>query len=261
MNEVELEKESRNIMAFIKIMLKQTKANGLVLGLSGGLDSAVIAVLSKKAVGDKRVHCVYMPEYEAKPDSNKDHIIMLCKKFDLHYQNIAIGNAILSVDDNFMSELKQVTEGNIIARLRMLHLYAIANELDCLVTGTSNRTELALGYFTKYGDGGCDFEPLGHLYKTEVFELARLLEIPNAIVDKPPSAGLWTGQTDEKEIGLPYSKIDDILKLVDKEETWKISTRKLVKNKISIIDFTKVHDMVAKSKHKRIMPPTITGLI
>jgi len=148
--------------------------------------------------------------------------------------------------------LESLRGGNMIARERMSILYDWALSLRALVVGTSNKTELMLGYFTKYGDGGVDLEPLGNLYKTQVRQLARYLGVPEPIVRMRPSAGLWPGQTDEGELGISYDELDRILYyMFDK----KFSTKKLLSLGFSIENIEKVKNFVKKSEHKRRLPP------
>ena len=235
----------KDIIQFIKNQVKSANAKGVVLGLSGGIDSAVVAVLAKKALGTKNVLCYYLP-YNT-DINNSEHIFKLCNKFKLKCTNLSI-KQIVDLFTYYPKE--ELTKGNIKARIRMTYLYTFANSKNCLVIGTTNKSELMTGYFTKYGDGACDFEPIAHLYKTEVIQLAKQLGIPDEIINKPPSADLWKGQTDEDEIGLSYYELDEILQFIEmkgnypesKNITWNIS---------------KVLKMIYKSEHKRNQPPVI----
>lgn len=249
-------KENERIKDFIKTTVESANAKGVVLGLSGGLDSAVIAVLAKKALGSKNVHCYYLPEFKVR-DFDKEHIDKLCEKFDLRYNTIVI-DSMLSKIIEFDNTDNDLVLGNIKARIRMLKLYQYANELNCLVIGTGNKSEISIGYFTKWGDGAVDFEPIGYLYKTEVFELAKFLDIPNEIVDKPPSAGLWDGQTDEGELGITYEELDRALKWIDYvSSNVSIMTKYMLDKEMQKREpgyVKKVAELVKDSKHKRRTP-------
>ena len=252
-----MQAEAERIIKFIKEYIEQSDSKGVVLGLSGGIDSAVVAVLAKKALGNK-VHCIYLPDRYKIQDFDREHIEKLCKRFDLTFQEEYINK----IAEHFYYPMDTPTVkakiilGNIKARVRMTYLYKEANTRDCLVIGTSNKSEIMTGYFTKYGDGGADLEPIGHLYKTQVYQLAKYLDIPNEIVDKPPTAGLWDGQTDEGELGMPYSYLDKILlyierhQLIEKEDSYYTAEWLGIKDK----DINRVIDMISKSEHKRRVP-------
>jgi len=240
----------KDIIEFIKNQVNEAKANGVVLGISGGIDSAVVAVLSKKAL-DKNVILIYMPEQF----ETNDDIVKLCKKFDMAFAVHPIGDELNKILEGFSERLDKVTIGNIKARLRMLILYTYANEHNFLVIGTTNKSELLTGYFTKYGDGGVDFEPIAHLYKTEVIELAKELGIPKEIIDKPPSADLWDNQTDEQELGMSYKKLDKILRYI--EETKDIDDDTYKKLRIPLKDIVKVLKIINNSYHKTNPPETL----
>jgi len=198
--------QTERVADWIKQKIEDANAKGAVVGLSGGVDSSVVASLCVKAVGVENVVGVLMP-----CESNSDdfsHATDLALKLEIETFNMYLNktyNMMLAFLPFFINDL---AKGNIKARLRMTTLYAIANQLNYLVVGTGNKTELLLGYYTKYGDGGVDLEPLNDFYKTEVFEMARELGVPEHIINKAPSAGLWEGQTDEEEIGCSYEMID-----------------------------------------------------
>ena len=206
-----------------KLILKLRKyvekagVNGVVFGMSGGIDSTVVAYLAKKALSDKKVLAMIMPwRYTPKKDT-KD-AIKIAEKLGIEYKIENIDHIVEKLDTG----LDRISLGNLAARIRMTILYREANSQNLLVLGTSNRTELELGYYTKYGDGGADLLPLGSLYKTDVRILAKKLGVPNYIINKKPTAGLWNGQTDEDELGFTYEKIDKKLKKRDKNglEKW-----------------------------------------
>ena len=146
----------------------------------------------------------------------------------------------------------RLTMGNLKARIRMSLLYFHANQMNRMVIGTGNKTELFLGYFTKYGDGGVDIEPIGELYKTEVWELSRMLGVPETLITKKPSAGLWAGQTDEAELGISYLKVDEVLKKLEQKEDPETIIKTLG---ISVEQMNSVMSRIKKSEHKRNAPP------
>ena len=200
-----MKKEYNNLVKGIKGYFKKAGMKKAVIGLSGGIDSALALRLTADAIGSNNVTALLMPEKGLK---DKD-AVEFCKKLKVNYKIIWI--------DSILKNFKRIKQNkisliNLKPRIRMVILYNYANANNALVIGTSNKTELKLGYFTKHGDGACDLEVIGGLYKTEVRELARYLKLPESIIIKIPSAGLFKGQTDEKEIGETYENIDKMLK-------------------------------------------------
>ena len=189
------------IVTWLENKLIESKAGGFVLGLSGGLDSAVVGALCKKA--SNNTTGLILPCYSN--DQDRKDAILVSSSFNIEVEVFDL----CKVFDTFpLSFQIKLTGMNVKSRLRMVTLYAYANEYNRLVVGTGNRTERVLGYFTKHGDGGADILPIGDLTKAEVKELARDLKVPQSIIDKAPSAGLWDGQTDEEEIGASYEEMD-----------------------------------------------------
>jgi NAD+ synthase len=221
--------------------LRISRTKGFVLGLSGGLDSSVCAGLIKQATDD----CLGLILPTESGVEDIDDAAAVAHLFNMRTQYIDLTsvykNLIALLPDN-----DQLASGNLKARLRMTVIYYHANINNYLVCGTGNKTELALGYFTKYGDGACDLLPLGDLYKFEVQKIARVLGIPGRIIAKTPSAGLWPGQTDEDEIGFSYQDIDETL-------------RALKECRIEGDCAEKIQAMIARSEHKR-KPPDICRL-
>jgi NAD+ synthase len=237
------------LTSFIKTYVQNAGSSSVVLGLSGGVDSAVVALLCKEALGAKNVQCVFMPD-ETTPASDTKHQQLFVKTFHLRCTTIDIAPFVHQFQAAH-ERLKRLTVANIKPRVRMILLYEIANENGSMICGTSNKSEMLVGYFTKYGDGGVDFQPLGDLYKTQVYQLAHHLKIPAPIIKKAPTAGLWLGQTDEKELRMNYATLDKILyglelKLKD-EEIQKEAC-------VTRVQVDRIRTMRVKSQHKRRTP-------
>jgi NAD+ synthase len=191
---------------WIKEKIEDAGCEGAVVGMSGGIDSAVTSVLCKRAFPQNTLGLI-MP-CESNPQDQED-ALRVAEEFDIEYKVIDLADPFYALLEEIKSEGEdKLARANIKPRLRMTTLYYYAGIKNSLVVGTDNRSELKLGYFTKYGDGGIDLAPLGGLVKTEVREVARILGIPNDIITKPPSAGLWSGQTDEDELGITYEEVD-----------------------------------------------------
>jgi len=244
----------KTIVNYIKNMLEQSSCSGLVLGISGGIDSATVASLCARAVGPSKVLGLIMPTRSTPREDLRDAeelaIGLGIKRRVIDVSEVQDLVSKLYSDDGGLS---RIAYGNIAARLRMTLLYLYSNNDNLLVVGSGNRSELLVGYFTKYGDGGVDILPIGDLYKTYVKELARWLGIPQRIIDKKPSAGLWPGQTDEDELGITYRELDLALyALIDLglsvEET-------SAKTGIETDKVRRVSLMVERSQHKRKTPP------
>ncbi len=244
---IDLKEVSIVIKDFIKTYVKNSGCKGVVIGLSGGVDSAVTAVLCKDALGKKNVKCLFLPD-ESTPDSDVSHYKLIVKKFGLSSEVKDITNIIKEIDANCILKPDKYTLANVKARTRMILLFEYANMTNNLVCGTSNKSEMLVGYFTKYGDGGVDIMPIGDLYKTQVWELAKFLKIPKEIISKLPTAGLWKGQFDEQELKLSYNQLDEILGgLERKMEIKGIAHITGVKKS----EIERVKEMRIKSQHKR----------
>lgn len=238
---------------FLNKKLDETGAEGFVIGVSGGLDSAVMANLAVDAVGSDKVSGWVMPGDPNNP-RNIDDARKLCKDLGLNYREIDIAPTVQKFEDSASFNLRKETRGNLRARVRMVYEYMDANENNLLVLGTGNKSELMIGYFTKYGDGAVDLNPLADLYKTEVEELAEHIELDPKFTEKKPSAELWENHTDEQEIGISYSKIDKILKsLLEKDKSVKeISNEVIDRKKVE-----KIKEMYENSSHKRSPSETL----
>jgi len=235
-----METLAQKLCDWIEGKVTKAKAEGVVFGLSGGIDSAVVAVLSMR-VFPKNTLAIIIPCHSLEADIND--ALDLINKFNILYKIIDLSKVYDSLihllNDKEKEGSFKLAEANIKPRLRMITLYYFANKLNYLVMGTGNRSELTIGYFTKYGDGGADILPLGNLLKSQVKELAEYLDIPKKIINKLPSAGLWEGQTDEQEIGINYDQLDKYLKI------GKLNNKMIEE---------KIQDKIAKSAHKRTTP-------
>ncbi|MCX8173532.1 MAG: NAD+ synthase [Thermoplasmata archaeon] len=198
------------IKTFISDYLVQSGASGYILGLSGGIDSAVVCKLLVDAVGQNRVAAVLMPSATTSPEDMED-ARKFAETLGIEKEEVEIEPIVTSFRKALGFDLSRMHTGNLTARVRMCILFAFANQNNLLVAGTSNKSELLTGYFTKYGDGAADILPIGDLYKTQVRLLAKDLKIQEKILKKVPSAGFWEGQTDEEELGISYEELDRIL--------------------------------------------------
>jgi len=231
------------ISDWIRREVEESGANGAVFGLSGGLDSSVVGVLCKKALGERCLG-VIMPCHSAKSDIEDAKEV--ARLFEIQTKIIDLSSIFDSFVD-LLQDISKIARANIKPRLRMITLYAFANDMGYIVVGTGNKSELSVGYFTKYGDGGVDILPLAGIYKTDLPPLARELGIPERIIGKPPSAGLWDGQTDEGEMGISYEELDAVLKSLE-SGTCDTGDEKV----------QKVRSMVERSTHKRTQPKSFS---
>lgn len=230
----EWKKVKQYLINFLKDEVSKAGFSKVTVGLSGGLDSAVVAILCKEAFKEN-LNCVLMPsQFSSK--SSVDDAIELCKKFDIRYEIISIEPMLSAYINNMNDDKTRI--GNFSARLRMSVLYDISFKERSLVVGTSNRSEILLGYGTIFGDTACALNPIGEIYKSDEYEFAKFLDIPNSILTKDPSADLWEGQTDEDDLGYSYEQIDKLLKLMvdknmSKEELLKLGFKESFINAIS----------------------------
>jgi len=250
LRELSLEKELERIQTFIRDYLRDAGFNKVVLGLSGGVDSSVCAALAVRALGRDNVTAVMLPHKDSSPESRADAMTLI-EQLGCQCETIDITPMVEAYLAQCEGEVSLLRKGNLMARIRMTVLYDLSSALEALVLGTSNRTELMLGYFTQYGDSACAFEPIGHLYKTEVWKIARLLHIPEKIINKTPSADLWPGQTDEAELGLPYKVLDEIVYALTELDINIEATQNL---DYPADQYRKVDGMIQRSSFKRVMP-------
>lgn len=234
------DQETAKIVSWMKEKVAGAGAKGVVVGLSGGIDSSVVAAISKKAFPESVVGII-MPCCSNPTDA--EHGQLVAATFNIPTYTVDLTETFFSLHQSIISvtqkEANQLTVANMKPRLRMTTLYYFAGLFNYLVAGTGNKSEIETGYYTKYGDGGVDMEPIGHLLKTEVRVLAEYLEVPMDIIHKQPTAGLWEAQTDEQEMGISYAELDCCLK--EGEGSEKVKSR--------------VKEMQRISEHKRHMPP------
>ncbi len=235
------EQLAEKLTLWIRDKVLAAGCKGVVVGMSGGLDSSVLAVLCHRAF-PQSMFGVIMPCHSSQEDG--EHAQAVASKFSIPTKIVVLDtvfDTLLKVlpDDRVDPGVSQLAKANLKSRLRMLTLYYFANRLKYMVVGAGNRSELSVGYFTKHGDGGVDILPLGNLVKGKVRKLASLLGIAQEIIDKPPSAGLWQGQTDEGELGLSYEELDGYL----------------ITGETSSELRGKIKSMIAGSEHKRQPPP------
>jgi NAD+ synthase len=240
-----------SIVTWLRARLAGSGARGFVVGLSGGVDSAVVAALCQMAAPTRTLG-VLLPCYSHPQDEHDARLVADAFKMALARIDLgpvfdalteALGPALKGMPTHVqVPDIKQqAPDANVKPRLRMTSLYFFANSLNYLVAGTGNRSEITLGYFTKYGDGGVDLLPIGHLLKSEVRALARELGVPNPVIEKAPTAGLWMGQTDEGEMGFSYEDLE----------------RYLVEGAPAVPETVakRIEELRRTSEHKRALPP------
>ncbi|MHA1626931.1 MAG: NAD+ synthase, partial [Candidatus Asgardarchaeia archaeon] len=239
------------IVSFIKCYLSSQGISDAVIGLSGGVDSSLTCFLLVEALGKEHVHAVLMPSQTTNP-RDMDDAMKVAEMLGVDVEEFKIAPMVKA----FKKVLKvkdKIALGNIMARIRMVILYNEARRKKALVVGTGNRTEILVGYFTKYGDGGVDILPIGCLYKTQVRQMARYLGVPEGIIKKPPSPGFWAGHTDEGELGMKYELLDQILLCIVDLRYSKEQTASLLKIPVEKVEH--VLKLLKKNEHKRKLPP------
>jgi NAD+ synthase len=221
-----------------------------VVGLSGGIDSSLSCTLAAEALGSENVLAVRMP-YESSSPESLEHAQLVIDKLGVNSLTVPITELVDPLFERF-PKADQIRKGNAMARARMIVLYDQSQAFEGLVIGTGNKTEILLGYTTLYGDSACALNPLGDLYKTQVRQLARAMELPEVIIAKPPSADLWVGQTDEGELGFTYAEVDQLLYLLVDE---RYNPDDCIAVGFSETFVRAIIDLIKKNHFKRIMPP------
>ncbi|MGP6220779.1 NAD+ synthase [Caldiplasma sukawensis] len=233
-----IDKKIEEISSFLTSKIGDKSA---VLGLSSGIDSTLVLYILKNSIDAKKIHAIFMPSSSTKKEDYED-IDLISRSLNIPVKTIKIDDPVNSILAE--TNIKDVRwSGNLKSRIRMSILYLFSNSLDGLVIGTTNLSEYITGYYTKFGDGACDIEPIINLTKSEVREAAKYLGIPKRIIDKPPSAGLWENQTDEGELGMTYDEIDEEINFLRKNKKFRESK-----------NGNRLREMYEKSAHKRRLP-------
>ncbi|WP_280585478.1 NAD+ synthase [Halorubrum sp. Boch-26] len=260
--------ERERVRSFVESSVAAANADGVVVNMSGGLDSTVTAALAVEALGADRVYGLILPCNKVGAHHARD-AEALADALGIEHDTVHLHSLFAQfgavAPDRFDLHDEPVLSGNAVARFRMTLAYLAANATDRVVCGTANRSELLLGYFTKHGDGGADMHPIGHLYKTEVRALATELDVPEFVVEKPPTAGFLPGQRDADDLGAPYEVIDRVLWLgVDRGlDAATIAEQLSEGDDVEVdIDEEVVADLLARHRataHKRMTPDVPTG--
>lgn len=244
--------EEKRIVTFLKNTFAEQKIEKAVMGISGGIDSATSLLLLSKVVPKENILALHLPYFN---EVDKD-IRELEELLEIRITTVSINKST----DEFINRLEvpaedKVRRGNIMARVRMITLYDFAKKNNAMVVGTENRSEYQLGYFTRYGDAASDIEPLEHLYKTQVVELAKHIGVPQSIIDKKPSANLWESQTDEGEFGFTYKEADSVLFLFydKKNPLWTVEN--MIPGAKKIIKFSE------KNQYKHRVPYSLASSV
>ena len=238
------------LVGFIKSEVTRIGMTHAVVGLSGGLDSALSCALAAEALGAENVLAVRMP-YKASSSDSLEHAQALIDQLGVQSKTIEITDMVEPLF-KLDSQISKMRMGNIMARQRMIVLFDQSEVFKALVIGTSNKTEILLGYSTHYGDSASAMNPIGDLYKTQVRQLSRALNIPAPIIDKPPSADLWEGQTDENELGFTYEEVDKLLYLLVDQ---RYSPREAIEAGFDEKFVNAVTTRISRNQFKRMLPP------
>ncbi|MFW9903033.1 MAG: NAD+ synthase [Candidatus Thorarchaeota archaeon] len=237
---------------FIKTRVSEAGAKGIIVGLSGGIDSAVVASIAVRALGPKGVFALFLPS-KTTPIADLKDVERLCSQLQIELTEINIQGLVDILTEKIKEEENpsQLEWANTKPRIRQVFQYFFANKHNFLVCGAGNKSEIMIGYFTKFGDGAADILPIGDVYKTHVRQLGKYLNLPEEILTKSPSAGLWEGQTDEAEIGMSYLQLDSILYGLERFQNENEVADYL---QIPIVDVKNVRSMIYQSEHKRRGP-------
>lgn len=245
MRKIDFHNEINKISAFLKAYLKASGHQKYIFGNSGGIDSALSAALAARAIGKSRVIGVSMPYRGSSAESGKD-ACLLCEHLDIQSLTIDISPMVDAYFDVHEPDANVLRRGNWMARVRMCVLFDLSVKHQALVLGTTNQSEFMTGYFTQHGDGAAAVEPIAQLYKTEVWNMSRVLGLPERIISKTPTADLWQDQSDEEEIGISYHKLDEIL--------WAIYNMDDLDG-FDQSQVNMVYKLIARSAYKRIRIP------
>ncbi len=244
---------AESLSSQLKSYMKENKITRAVIGVSGGVDSAAALAILEMAVGAKNITALILPSSASEKKDIQD-AKKLCSLLNVGYSEISLAPLLRQIEKSLSPELKpdRLTMGNAAARLRMLLLYSFAGKKNAIVVGTGDKSEYMIGYFTKYGDGGCDIFPIADLYKCQVRLISKELGIPKNICQKPSSPNLWKGQTAEKELGISYDDVDAILYALEKKIPKKEIEKEIGRKKVQ-----KVLSLMKESGHKRRQAPTL----
>ena len=238
------------LTGFIRSEITRAGFEHAVIGLSGGVDSALSCYLAAEALGPQNVLAVMMPYRTSSPES-QEHARLVVEALGVNAMTVPITDMVQPLFDRF-PDVSQMRRGNAMARMRMIILYDQSEAFRGLVVGTGNKTEILLGYTTLYGDSACALNPLGDLYKTQIRQLARALNVPDAIISKPPTADLWKDQTDEGELGFTYADVDQLLYLLVDQ---RYSPEECIEAGFSPDFVSTVVERVRRNQFKRVLPP------
>ncbi len=256
-NSMNFESISQEIINFIKKEAESRKSNGVVLGISGGIDSTVLAYLATSAIGPENVKGLILPDETVTPSSDIKDALRICSNLKIDGEKIYINKPKNSFIEIVKHSDNILLTGNLVARIRMCVLYYYSALMGRLVLGSSNKTELMLGYFTKFGDGAADLLPLGGLYKTQLLGLAKYLKIPDSVIDKKSSARLWANQFTEDELGLPFTQLDKILQFFESSNNVHYDAQ-AISNEfpgLSLEIIQEVQLRMKNNQHKLTFPP------
>ena len=245
MRKIDFHSEIKKISAFLKDYLLASGHQKYIIGISGGIDSALSAALAARAIGKSQVIGVFMPYRGSSPASQKD-AELLCKHLDIECLTIDISPMVDAYFDVHEQDADALRRGNWMARVRMCVLFDLSVKHRALVLGTTNQSEFMAGYFTQHGDAAAAVEPIAQLYKAEVWEMSRALGLPEKIINKVPTADLWEDQSDEQEIGISYPELDKILWAIRNMDDLESFDQGHVNN---------VYKLIARSAYKRIPTP------
>ena len=243
---MDCKKTYNEIVALTKAYFDKAGFSKAVIGLSGGLDSSLTVFVLVDALGKENVTCLLLPENGESKNQDHADALAVAKSLGIAFEEISIEKIVKSIEQSVKWKQNKIAEMNLRARARMVLLYNFANSNKALVVGTSNKSELMLGYFTKHGDGAADVLPFQDIFKTGLFTIAKFKGLPVNIIEKQPSAGLVPNQTDAKELGAPYSEIDPVLEAIEQGKTVKE-----LKNEFDAGLVDSLLKRIAANKHKQ----------